>query len=131
MQLPKRKPTRLKGYDYSTSGAYFITICTSNKKCILSNIVGEGLCALPKNILTPIGKEIEKSIQYIGCNYDGVVIDKYVIMPNHIHLIVILDSSGGCGNPPPTKYNPTIKIIHNKKIWRCFLATVIPRPHNS
>ena len=100
MILPKRKPTRLKGYDYSQNGAYFITISTHNRKCILSDIVGEGLRAHPKNILTSIGKEIEKSIQYIDENYEGVTIDKYVIMPNHIHLIVILDNSGGCGNPP-------------------------------
>ena len=43
MNLPKRKPTRLKGYDYSQNGAYFITICTNDKKCILGNIVGQGL----------------------------------------------------------------------------------------
>ena len=100
MDLPKRKPTRLKNYDYSGNGAYFVTICTHNRKCILSDIVGEGLCTLPKNTLTPIGKEIEKSIQYIDENYEGVIIDKYVIMPNHIHLIVILNNSGGHGNPP-------------------------------
>ena len=40
MILPKRKPTRLKGYDYSQNGAYFITICTHNRKCLFSNIVG-------------------------------------------------------------------------------------------
>ncbi len=100
MTLPKRKPTRLKGYDYSSSGAYFVTICTHNRQCILSNIVGEGLCALPQNILTPIGIEIEKSIQFINDNYMGVIIDKFVIMPNHIHLIVILEDSGGDGTPP-------------------------------
>ncbi len=101
MELPKRKPTRLKGYDYSQNGAYFVTICTHNRKCLLSNIVvGEGLCALPQNILTPIGNEIEKSIHYINDNYIGVKIDKFVIMPNHIHLIVIIDNSGGHGNPP-------------------------------
>ena len=101
MELPKRKPTRLKGYDYSTSGAYFVTICTKGRKKILSEIiVGEGLSALPQNILTPIGSEIEQSIQYINDNYDGIKIDKYVIMPNHIHLIVISDNSGGYGNPP-------------------------------
>lgn len=100
MDLPKRKPTRLKNYDYSGNGAYFVTICTHNRKCILSDIVGEGLCTLPKNTLTPIGKEIEKSIQYIDENYEGAIIDKYVIMPNHIHLIVILNNSGGHGNPP-------------------------------
>ncbi|MBR5157698.1 MAG: transposase [Clostridia bacterium] len=100
MNLPKRKPTRLKEYDYGTPGAYFVTICTHNRECILSNIVGEGLCALPKNILTLIGKETEKSIQYINDNYINVKIDKYVIMPNHIHLIVILDDSGGHRDPP-------------------------------
>ena len=100
MELPKRKPTRLQGYDYPQNGAYFITICTHKRSRILSNIVGEGLCALPQNILTPIGKEIEKSIQYIDDTYEGVTIDNYVIMPNHIHLIVILDDSGGHGNPP-------------------------------
>ena len=100
MNLPKRKPTRLKEYDYGTPGAYFVTICTHYRECILSNIVGEGLCALPKNILTFIGKETEKSIQYINDNYINVKIDKYVIMPNHIHLIVILDDSGGHRDPP-------------------------------
>ena len=69
MELPKRKPTRLKGYDYSAPGAYFITICTHNRKCILGNIVGEGLCALPQNQLTRIGKEVEKTIMYINENY--------------------------------------------------------------
>ena len=100
MELPKRKSTRLKEYDYSSPGAYFITICTHNKQHLLSDIVGEGLCALPKNILTPIGKEIEKSIHYINNTCIGVAIDKYVIMPNHIHLIIILSDSGGHGNPP-------------------------------
>ena len=100
LNLPKRKPTRLIGYDYSQNGAYFITICTHNKESILSNIVGEGLCALPKNILTPIGAEVEKAIQYINDNYIGIKVDKYVIMPNHIHLIIIIDNSGGHGDPP-------------------------------
>ncbi len=98
--LPKRKPTRLNGYDYSTPGAYFVTICTHEKDCILSNIIGEGLRALPKNILTPIGSEIRKSIQYINDNFVGVSIDKYAIMPNHIHMIVILEDTGGDGTPP-------------------------------
>ncbi|MBP3337116.1 MAG: transposase [Clostridia bacterium] len=101
MTLPKRKPTQLKGYDYSQNGAYFITICTHNKEHILSKIVGEGLCALPKNTLTPIGTETEKAILYINENYIGVKVDKYVIMPNHIHLIIIItNNSGGHRGPP-------------------------------
>ena len=100
MNLPKRKPTRLKYFDYSQNGSYFVTICTHNKEHILSNIVGEGFHALPQNTLTPIGIVVEKSIQYINENYVGVEIEKYVIMPNHIHLIVNLNNSGGHGNPP-------------------------------
>lgn len=100
MNLPKRKSPRIRGYDYSTPGAYFVTICTHNKQHILSNIVGEGFHTLPQNILTPIGIEVENSIQYINKNYVGVEIEKYVVMPNHIHLIVNLNDSGGHGNPP-------------------------------
>ena len=54
MDLPVRKPNRLKNYDYSTPGAYFITVCTREKRCILSRIakpvgtdVGEGLLPIP------------------------------------------------------------------------------------
>lgn len=43
MELPKRKPNHLKDYDYSSAGAYFVTICTQGRRCILSDIVGEGL----------------------------------------------------------------------------------------
>ena len=118
MDLPKRKPTRLKEYDYSTPGAYFITVCVKDKKELLSkisNVVREGLCALPKNELTPIGKEVEKSIQYINNNYTGIKIDKYVIMPNHIHLIVILDDAGGHGNPPLQNVIGQLKSYTTKK----------------
>ena len=101
MELPKRKRTRLKNYDYSTQGAYFVTICTKERKQYLSKItVGEGLSALPKNNLTSIGEEVEKSIKYINENYNKASIEKYVIMPNHIHLIVILQQTGRDGTLP-------------------------------
>jgi len=47
MTLPKRKPTRLKDYDYSNNGYYFITICKHNKECILGSIVGDGVYDIP------------------------------------------------------------------------------------
>ena len=99
MDLPKRKPTRLKDYDYSTPGTYFITICTKNKQKILCNIVGAGLCALPSINLTPTGQMVADAIDYINNNYNGVSIDKYIIMPNHVHLIVEIHA-GGDGTPP-------------------------------
>ena len=100
MNLLKRKSNRLKEYDYSANGAYFITICTKSKECILSKIVGEGLCALPQNELTPIGQEVEKAIKYIDETYPHASVDNYVIMPNHVHLIISLNSTGGHGDPP-------------------------------
>ena len=101
MTLPQRKSPRLKYFDYSTNGKYFVTICTHEKKKLLSSIeyVGEGLCALPQIKLTEIGKIVEESIRFTGENTEGVVIEKYIIMPNHIHLLIEL-TAGGHGNPP-------------------------------
>ena len=61
---------------------------THKKQNILSEIVGEGLCALPITKLTPIGEAVKVSIKYIADNYGNISVDKFVIMPNHIHLII-------------------------------------------
>ncbi|MBQ2973882.1 MAG: transposase [Clostridia bacterium] len=87
MNLPKRKQLRLKGYDYSQNGAYHITICTKDKEQILCSIVGDGLSAVPKTELTDTGKMVENSIVYIN-KYPDVTVDKYVVMPNHVHMLI-------------------------------------------
>ncbi|MBR5561713.1 MAG: transposase [Clostridia bacterium] len=87
MSLLKRKQLRLKGYDYSQNGAYHITICTKDKEQILCNIVGDGLCAVPKTELTDIGKTVEKSILHIN-GYPDVSVDKYAVMPDHVHILI-------------------------------------------
>lgn len=89
MQLPKRKPTRLKGFDYSTAGYYFITICTHERRPIFSRIVGQGL-APAANILSDLGKTAETQLLAIENRYPNVQVHKYIIMPNHIHAIIIL-----------------------------------------
>ena len=67
MTLPQRKSPRLKDFDYSTNGKYFVTVCTHEKKKLLSSIeyVGEGLCALPQIKLTEIGEIVEESINFV------------------------------------------------------------------
>ena len=105
MEHTERKAIRLQEYDYSTPGAYFITICTKDRKGILSKIgiVGEGLCALPQPILTDIGKMVDQSIQYLNTHIPSFSVDKYVIMPNHIHLLVQIRGDsvlGGHRGPP-------------------------------
>ena len=86
MDLPKRKPTRLKGYDYSTPGAYFITICTKDRKEMLSKIiVGDGAHIVPKNQMSNYGLICDKYINNINIKYENVTVDKYVIMPNQFN----------------------------------------------
>ena len=87
MDLPQRKHPRLKSYDYSTPGAYFITICTQNKKCLLSQIVGRGL-APAETVLTACGQVAKQQLLMIPSRYPGTAIEHFVIMPNHIHLLL-------------------------------------------
>ena len=86
MELPKRKSIRLKDYDYSQNGAYFITICTHNHECLFSDIVGATLCGRPNNpqIL------MEKWLLELENKFENIKIEKYVIMPNHIHFILVI-----------------------------------------
>jgi len=105
LDLPKRKQIRLPEFDYSTPGAYFVTICTQNRRCILSDIaVGEGL-APPAVLLTPIGKCVEEQIRALSQRYPMVTIDSYVIMPNHLHMIVRISGEAGGASPSPTLYD--------------------------
>ena len=90
MELPKRKPTRLKGYDYSTPGMYFITVCVKDRKQLLGKIVGCGNFDAPKMLLSEYGQILEKYINLMNEKYPHINIDKYVIMPNHIHIIVVI-----------------------------------------
>ena len=116
-KLPERKPTRLKDHDYSAPGAYFITVCTQNRKNILSYIsglsVGEGsplpikrdpgtFAVLPAPRLSRYGKIIDDLIKTVSEKYKNVSVDRYVIMPNHIHLLLSIVDSGGRGDPSPT-----------------------------
>ncbi len=102
MNLPKRKPTRLKEYDYSTQGAYFITICTKDRKKLLSKIiVGQGL-APAENQLTLYGNIVKKQIGLLEKRYKEIKIDNYVIMPNHIHLLMSISKTTAGASPCPT-----------------------------
>ena len=84
MKRPQRKLPRLRGYDYSGQGAYFITVCTAGHQCLLSHIVvGSDPQIAPKVVLTEMGQIVEQFIKTMP----GM--DRYVIMPNHIHLILL------------------------------------------
>ncbi len=91
--LPKRKEIRLSGYDYSSNGAYFITICTKERAPIFGNIVvGVATFGGPRITLSPYGQIAERYINSINKAYRGVIVPIYCIMPNHVHFIVMIDA---------------------------------------
>ena len=105
MELPRRKPMRMPYFDYGSNGAYFITICTKDKRHLLweraPSVVGEGR-APPESQFTLCGKIVEQQLLSIQERYPCTRVDKYVIMPNHIHMILILNHITGGASPSPT-----------------------------
>ena len=86
--LPKRKQIRIENYDYSTPGAYFITICVADRKPILWN-VGAATC---RPNLSKIGSGVERSILQIHEHYPMISVDKYCVMPDHVHMILSINT---------------------------------------
>ena len=92
MELPKRKQNRLTKYDYSTPNAYFITICTKNRKNLFWRDA-EIIIDRPKNVLlADLGIIVQRSIENISKHYPAISVDHYVIMPNHIHLLLQINT---------------------------------------
>ncbi len=87
---------RLEGYDYSQSGAYFVTICLEGKKNLLGHIVSE------KIALNCIGKCVQKEWENLPLRFPTVELDQFVIMPNHFHGILLV----GAVLAPPSSSSP-------------------------
>ena len=105
--LPNRKQIRIQNYDYATPGAYFITICTANReKLFWSSRRGE-LCS-PVNVpLSEIGMIVYREMHKLNSVYCAVQVEKYCIMPDHIHMILVIDTDAD-GRP---QVAPTISRV--------------------
>ena len=90
-ELPKRKPNRLEASNYRRDGAYFVTICTEGKRQLFWKKSVGALTERPQGQvpLSPTGKIVEKTIQNIPQIYPGVALEHYVVMPNHVHLLLL------------------------------------------
>ena len=122
--MQTRKSLRLPAYDYSQDGVYFITICTAGKKKCLSDVRRGGV--LPR----PLGTIVEKEILAMS-RYCGITIDKYIIMPNHVHILLTIQRAGQSPAPTPglsaivgafksitTKEGNRIANTPGKKLWQ-------------
>ena len=100
-ELPKRKHPRLCNYDYSSAGAYFVTICTHNRKCLLSHIVGREFA--PAEIqYTELGMIAKQQLLNLTKRYSHIHIDYSVVMPNHIHILIRMDDYPAGASARPT-----------------------------
>jgi REP element-mobilizing transposase RayT len=96
---PARKPIRLKAYDYAQNGAYFVTICTQERKNFLWDVGATTGRPQGEFVLSRIGIIAERLIHRISEFYPRVTVEKYVVMPNHVHMIIVISNPGMGGRP--------------------------------
>lgn len=104
MRKQTRKPLRLKTYSYNQNGAYHITICTKAHAHTLCSVVGQADPCLPQIQLTSLGNVVKSYIDTIHDVYPYVFVDHYVIMPNHIHLLLRIDDFGAQRSARPISH---------------------------
>jgi|SRR3989338_1623830 len=96
-----RQSMRLKGFDYSQAGAYFVTVCIQNRICLFGKIEGGEIH------LNEAGYMVHRIWNELPEKYPGVEIDEFIVMPNHIHGIVVLNvGAGPCACPDSNKGQP-------------------------
>ena len=99
--IPTRKNPRLEGYDYSKGGGFFVTVCTKERRNILSEICRGDPCGRPQIKLTELGEVAEKVLKSLEEKYD-IILDEYVIMPDHVHFLIFIKSERATARVAPT-----------------------------
>lgn len=99
-----RRSIRLKEYDYLQAGAYFVTICTKDRECLLGEVVG-GEVRMDK-----YGQAVVKCWEDLPVHYSHIKLDSFIIMPNHIHGIIVINNVGAGLKPALNKSDKVITI---------------------
>lgn len=107
MPIKNRKPNRLRNYDYSQNGLYFVTICTKGR------IEWFGKIENGKMVSNKFGKIVEQQLNWLVEQYYYIDLDCQVVMPNHIHLVIEINQNVGAGRdlPLPVKTKPLSELI--------------------
>lgn len=93
-----RRTIRLAGFDYRASGGYFVTICTAQKRCVFGKIVNDVMH------LNDYGRIVEQCWHVLPQHFEHVVLDEFVVMPNHVHGILLF-RHGKEGTPEACPYD--------------------------
>jgi REP element-mobilizing transposase RayT len=88
-----RRSIRLKGYDYSQPGGYFVTIATRDRAAILGRLASDGVR------LTALGERVDRAIRSIPHRFPNAQVDTWVIMPDHVHLLIVIDQAPSRSGP--------------------------------
>ena len=112
-RFPKRKSPRIPGYDYATPNYYFITICTHEKNCIFWS----------GGKLNTFGQIAFDAAMQISAHFPGNRVDRFVVMPNHIHMILVVEPGGTDATVVIGQYKSQVskeihKIDPKRKIWQ-------------
>ncbi len=93
---PRRKNTRAAHIDYRAPGAYFVTLCTEGRVCVFGEVDGDGVFRP-----TPLGDALQRELLALPARFPRVSLDAYVVMPNHVHALIVLHELVGVGLAPP------------------------------
>jgi putative transposase len=121
MQGPRRKQIRLKDFDYSGIGAYFVTIVTKNHRCLFGEI-RDG-----KVILSRIGEKAKEFWKEIPIHFCTIELDEFIIMPNHIHGILSISEAVGLGKRRGVQLNAPTQKEFSRISPKCNTISVVIR----
>ena len=94
--MHQRRSIRLRDYDYAQSGAYFVTICTHDRACLFGEIVNDAMA------LNAMGDIAQRCWEAIPTHFPNVELDAFIVMPNHIHGIVLIIADQPASPTPPS-----------------------------
>jgi REP element-mobilizing transposase RayT len=108
--IHRRRSIRLKGYDYSSGGAYFVTVCAVGKESLFGKVANGEVC------LNDAGRTVLAAWNELYTHYQGVQVDVHVVMPNHFHGILMLNDFVGAGSSrPPIPNGSSRPCLENAK----------------
>ena len=94
-----RSSIRLKGYDYSQAGAYFVIVCTEGRQCLFGDVIDERMK------LNEAGRMVQQTWENLPTRFSSVTLDTFMVMPNHVHGIIAIvgaEPNRGAASSPPT-----------------------------